>query len=208
MSIKAVVFDADGVLVFPWRFAEHLSGELGITQEATRAFFEGKFTDCLLGKADLAQVLPPYLVEWGWTGTCEEFMQLWFSVEDAVDVRMLGAAQELRGSGMICCLASNQEVHRSEYLRTVMGLAAEFDTLFFSCEIGAKKPDARFYEAVETALGLSGAQIAFWDDSPRHVAAAQERGWQAELYTNYEDFERQVREMKKAKMKKAKMELV
>ena len=200
MSIKAVIFDADGVLVFPWRFAEHLSGELGITQEATRAFFEGKFTSCLLGEADLAETLPPYLAQWGWTGSCEEFMQLWFSVEDAVDVRVLGAVQKLREVGYGCCLASNQEAHRSEYLRTVMGFGAEFDTLFFSCEIGFKKPDARFYEAVETALGLNGEEIVFWDDSPRHVAAAQERGWQAKLYTDYEDFERQVREIKLAKM--------
>ena len=191
MSIKAVIFDADGVLVFPWRFAEHLSGELGITQEATRAFFEGKFTDCLLGTRDLAAVLPPYLAEWGWTGSCEEFMQLWFSVEDAVDARFMGAAQELRGAGVTCCLASNQEEHRSEYMRTVMGFGREFDTLFFSCEIGAKKPDARFYAAVEAALGLSGEQIAFWDDSPRHVDAAKERGWRAELYTDYETFQQQ-----------------
>lgn len=196
MSIKAAVFDADGVLVFPWRFAEHLSGEFGITREATRAFFEGKFTDCLLGKADLAEALPPYLAEWGWTGSCEEFMQLWFSVEDAVDARVLGVVQELRGAGLICCLASNQEKHRAEYLRTVMGLGAEFDKLFFSCEIGAKKPDARFYEAVEAALGLSGEQIAFWDDSPGHVDVAKKRGWRAELYTSYEDWERQSVEMK------------
>ena len=198
MSVKAVVFDADGVLVFPWRFAEHLSCEFGITQEATRAFFEGKFTDCLLGKTDLAETLPPYLADWGWTGSCEEFLQLWFSVEDAVDDRVLDAARELRGAGLTCCLASNQEKHRSEYMRTVMGFGAEFDTLFFSCEIGFKKPDPRFYEAVEAALGLSGEQIAFWDDSPGHADAAKERGWQAELYTSYEDFERQLLEMKKA----------
>lgn len=197
MSIKAVIFDADGVLVFPWRFAEHLSEEFQITQEATRAFFEGKFTGCLVGKEDLADVLPPYLAEWGWAGSVEEFMQFWFSVEDAVDARVLGAAQDLRGAGLTCCLASNQEEHRSEYMRTVMGFGAEFDTLFFSCEIGAKKPNARFYEAIEAALGLSGEQIAFWDDSPRHVDAAKERGWQAELYTSYEDFERQILELKK-----------
>lgn len=196
MSVKAVIFDADGVLVFPWRFAEHLTKEFQITREATQAFFQGRFTDCLLGKEDLAEVLPPYLAEWGWTGSVGEFMQLWFSVEDAVDVRVLGAVQTLREAGFTCCLASNQEAHRSEYMRTVMGFGREFDTLFFSSELGIKKPDARFYEAVEKALGLSSKQIAFWDDSPSHVDAAKERGWQAELYTSCENFERQLQEMK------------
>ena len=144
-----------------------------------------------LGKADLSEVLPPYLAEWGWRGSCAEFMQLWFSVEDAVDVRVLAWVRTLRQSGSICCLASNQEEHRSVYMRDVMGFGAEFDRLFFSCEIGAKKPDPKFYEAIETALGLTGGQIAFWDDSPRHVEVAKERGWQAELYTTYAVFERQ-----------------
>ncbi len=197
MSIRAVVFDADGVLVFPWRFADHLSGELGITREATRAFFAGKFTDCLLGKADLAEALPPYLAEWGWARSCEEFMHLWFSVEDAVDVRVRDTVKTLREAGFVCCLASNQEQYRAEYMRTVMGFGTDFDHLFFSCEIEAKKPDARFYEAVEAALSLRGEQIAFWDDSPRHVDAAKERGWQAEMYTSYEEFERQALELKK-----------
>ena len=195
MSVKAVIFDADGVLVFPWRFAEHLNGEFQITREATRAFFEGEFTDCLLGRADLAETLPPYLAEWGWTGSVAEFMRLWFSVEDATDARVLGAVQNLRDAGHLCCLASNQEKHRADSLRPVMGFGKEFDRLFFSCEIGAKKPDAQFYEAIETALGLNGGQIAFWDDSPSHVNAAKARGWRARLYTSGDEFEQQVLEI-------------
>ena len=191
MSIQAVVFDADGVLVFPDRFSEHLTREHQITQEATRAFFQGKFHDCLLGSADLTELLPPLLKEWGWQGSAEEFMQLWFSVEDAVDGRVLEWVKTLRNAGFVCCLASNQEPHRAKYMQEVMGFSTHFDHLFFSGVLGMKKPDARFYEAIETALKLSGDQIAFWDDSPSHIDTAKRRGWQAELYTNYEEFQRQ-----------------
>ena len=191
MSIKAVISDADGVLVFPWRFAQHLTREYQITREATQAFFSGEFTDCLVGKADLAEVLPPYLAEWGWGRSVEEFMQLWFSVEDAVDEQVLNAMRMLRASGFVCCLASNQEQHRAAYMRTKMGFDAEFDALFFSCEIGAKKPDARFYKAIEDALGLPGEQIAFWDDTASHVDAAELRGWRAEKFTSAEKLEQQ-----------------
>ena len=195
MSIQAVVFDADGVLVFPDRFAEHLTREHKITKEATRAFFEGKFHDCLLGQADLGAALAPYLKEWGWQGSPEEFMQLWFSVEDAVDTRVLETAKALRDAGFVCCLASNQEPHRAEYMREVMGFSAHFDHLFFSGLLGTKKPDTKFYEAIETALGLSGEQIAFWDDSPAHIDTAKRRGWQAERYTDYEEFRRQAQKL-------------
>jgi putative hydrolase of the HAD superfamily len=195
MSIQAVIFDADGVLVFPSRFAEHLTQEHQITQEATQAFWQGKFSDCILGKADLSAVLPPYLKEWGWQGSAEEFMQLWFSVENAVDARVLDTVKTLRGAGFVCCLASNQESHRAEYIKEVMGFSAHFDYLFFSGVLGVKKPETRFYEAVETALGLRGDQIAFWDDSRSHIDTAKQRGWQAERYTNYEEFQKQAAEL-------------
>lgn len=195
MSTRAVIFDADGVIVFPWRFAAHLTREYQITQEATRAFFQGKFTDCLIGKTNLSHVLPPYLEEWGWTGSVEEFMQLWFTVEDAIDLRMLEKAKMLRDAGFVCCLASNQEEHRAEYMKMSMGFGSHFDFLFFSCEIGFKKPDERFYQAVETALRFTGDRIAFWDDTPSHIEAAQKRGWAAEIYTDYACFSRQAAEL-------------
>ena len=199
MSIQAVIFDADGVLVFPDRFAEHLTREHQITQEATRAFFQGKFHDCLLGQADLGAALEPYLKEWGWQGTADEFMQLWFSVEDAVDIRVMDTVKALRLAGFVCCLASNQEPHRAEYMKEIMGFSAHFDHLFFSGVLGMKKPEARFYEAVETALGLSGEQITFWDDSPAHIETAHQRGWSAKLYTSYEEFQRQATALMEAR---------
>ena len=80
-------------------------------------------------------------------------------------------------------------------MRTKMGFEAEFERLFFSCELGVKKPDSRFYEAVEAALGLSGKQIRFWDDTPSHIEAAKKRGWQAVLYTDSVELSRQAAEI-------------
>ena len=47
-----------GFWFFRGALREHLSREFKITQEATQAFFQGKFTECLVGKANLAEVLP------------------------------------------------------------------------------------------------------------------------------------------------------
>lgn len=66
MSIKAIIFDADGVAIFPWRAAQLFEREYGITREMVSEFFSGIFADCLIGKADLKEELPPYLERWGW----------------------------------------------------------------------------------------------------------------------------------------------
>ncbi|MCB0139116.1 MAG: hypothetical protein KDE50_04325, partial [Caldilineaceae bacterium] len=66
MAIKALLLDADGVVIFPWRFAQYLAREHGITPAQTRGFFGGVFLDCLVGRADLKEELPPFLAQWNW----------------------------------------------------------------------------------------------------------------------------------------------
>ena len=140
----------------------------------------------------MAGVLPPFLERWGWEGGYDDFVSKWLDIENAVDERVLGTVRTLRRLGYVCALATNQEQHRGHYMKTVMGFESELDRLFFSCEIGAAKPDEKFYRAIEESLGLSGPEILFWDDTPSHVDAAKKRGWRAELYTDYEDFSRKM----------------
>jgi putative hydrolase of the HAD superfamily len=188
--IEAVILDADGVVIFPWRFARYLEREQGVTPEMTRPFFRGIFDDCLVGKADLREVLPPFLREWGWPGSVDDFIVSWLETEDAVDDRVIQVVRTLRKSGLTCCLATSQERHRAEYMKTTMGFTAIFDRLFFSCELGCQKPDPAYYELIERDLGLEGKRILFWDDSGVNVESARKRGWNAEVYTEFEPFEK------------------
>jgi putative hydrolase of the HAD superfamily len=189
MMIEAVILDADGVVIFPWRFARYLEREHGITPEMTRPFFRGIFDDCLVGKADLKDVLPPFLQAWGWSGSLDEFVSSWLETEDAVDDRVIKAVCTLRSSGLICCLATSQERHRAQYMKTTMGFTTVFDRLFLSCELGCQKPDPAYYELIERDLGLEGKRILFWDDSARNVESARKQGWNAEVYVDFVSFE-------------------
>ncbi len=106
-----------------------------------------------------------------------------------MDSRIVSVIRSLRQSDLVCCLATNQEKHRGQYMRNHMGFSVLFDHLFFSYTLATKKPDALFYQKVEDALGLKGDQILFWDDSPSHIAAAKARGWHAELYSTFDALE-------------------
>ncbi len=191
MSLRAVIFDADGVLVHANRFKGYLEQKLA--RGTTGEFFGGPFQKCLIGEADMADTLPPFLEHWGWEGGYDDFVSTWLDIENAVDERVLETIQDLRRLGYVCALATNQEQHRGHYMKTTMGFESEFDRLFFSYKIGAAKPDEKFYRTIEEALGLSGPEILFWDDTRSHIDAAKKRGWRAELYTDYEDFSRKMR---------------
>jgi hypothetical protein len=51
-KLRAICFDADGVVVYPQlQFSRYLNQKYGISPEMTREFFRGVFNDCLVGKA-------------------------------------------------------------------------------------------------------------------------------------------------------------
>ena len=195
MTIKAILFDADGVVIQPpFLYAGYLERACGITREGTRYFFTGEFIDCLKGKTELRKALEAHLPQWGWEAGADAFVDLWLLMEDRVDERLMGRIQSLRAAGYVCGLATLQERNRAEYMRNQMGFSGLFDGLFFSCEVGWVKPEMEYYRAVQERLGLQGGEILFWDDSMKNVKTARQFGWQAEFYSGFEDFDQKLQD--------------
>ncbi len=79
-------------------------------------------------------------------------------------------------------IASNYAEWYTEILKRLPRIHEGMDYLFFSCEMGVRKPDASYYELIETALRkglpqLKASEIFFTDDRQINLDAAQERGW-------------------------------
>jgi len=190
MNIKAMCFDADGVVINPqMQFSKFLAENYRITPAMTTAFFEGVMEECLVGRLKVEDVLQPYLQDWGWPGTLEAFIETWYDQDNCVDRRLTAAIQQLRERGIQCCLATSQEGGRARYMREVMGFQEIFDVLFISCEIGCKKPDPAFFRHIQEHLNLDGAAVLFWDDRSENVEAAQWFGWNAEVYKDFPAFQ-------------------
>jgi putative hydrolase of the HAD superfamily len=181
-SGRALVFDADGVLIEPWGFADALENLHGISRDSTADFFAGPFQTCLAGGASLANVLLPYLSRWGWRESTDSFIALWLKADDRPVVDVFKAIEAVRRPGDICCVASNQERVRAAYIANEMGFASRFDRLYFSCALGAIKPKHAFYQKVQDDLGIASEHILFWDDSHQNVDAAAAFGWNAYVY--------------------------
>lgn len=183
-----LVFDADGVVIdSSYRFMRYLQQELKVPPERSGEFFGGAFRECLIGRADLKEVIVPFLAEWGWSGSVEGLLRLWFDLENIVNQDLLRLVRSLREQGYPCAVATNQEKHRLAYIRDEMRFSVLFDAVFGSAELGEAKPSAGFYRLVTERLGVRPEDIIFWDDSEANVEAARAFGWRAERYTGADD---------------------
>jgi putative hydrolase of the HAD superfamily len=193
--ISTILFDVDGVLVTSDPFSVTLAREHHITTDMTVPFFRGPFRQCLTGHADLKAEIASHLPTWGWRGSVEEFLDLWFTTSQQLDANLLAAAQRLRQRGIHCYLATNQERYRTDYLLTRMGLASQFDGCYSSAHIGYMKDNPAFFQQVlQTLPGTPASDVLFWDDSPGNVATARIVGLLAEVYTTFVDFEQRLRQ--------------
>jgi putative hydrolase of the HAD superfamily len=182
--IKVIIFDADGVLIYNKRkFSVLLAEKYGITLEMTLPFFTGPFQDCLVGKADLKEIISPYLVTWGWNKGVGAFLDLWFQAEHNINEELIEYIKEFRKKGILCILGTNNEKYRFEYMMNEMGLASVFDKTYASAHLGHKKPNKEFFEEIIKDLGdIKKEEILLWDDDPKNIKGAKEFGINTELY--------------------------
>ena len=67
-------------------------------------------------------------------------------------------------------------------MRTV-GLAEHVDGIYYSAQIGARKPGQDFFDKVASTMGFPAGEILLVDDSPDNTRAAQAAGWKAIHWT-------------------------
>lgn len=195
MSVQAVLFDADGVVMNGKPFAHYLENELGVPKEKSDPFFQDIFEHCLVDKRDLKEEIAPYLTDWGVDMSVDEFLLYWFDSANVIDHGILSNVRELRKKKIICSLATNQEKHRTEYIIERMYFKDKFDHIFSSAHIGARKPDQEFFVHIHDQLQLPKEAVVFWDDVEENVKAAEAFGFQAFLYEGYKPYQKQMKKI-------------
>jgi putative hydrolase of the HAD superfamily len=183
--IKAIVFDADGVIVRPRTFFISRATELyGIPKQEFMAFIHSEFKHCTTGELELLDVLPEYLTRWNVPVEPQTFVQQWVEHEHHIDTALLEQIQTFRANGIPCYLGTNQERNRANYMKLEMGFTHSLDSVFASSDLGFRKPDIEFYKSLQDKIQVPASEILFWDDSLENVAAAREAGWNAEVFLN------------------------
>jgi putative hydrolase of the HAD superfamily len=185
-SIQAVVFDLGRVLVdFDWQRAlGEVSERTGLsTSEIKRRLVPDQaFTGFEVGRlsahefhAQFEQILELKM-------PFDHFTIRWNSIFTREIAEVVGLAQRLRDRpGVRVAILSNTNVLHAEYLRGRFGWLREWDHVYMSHEIGARKPDARAYEIVLERIGVGADRTAFVDDLPQNIEAARALGMRGVL---------------------------
>jgi len=184
LTPTAVLFDADGVLQrapadLQVRLTQMLGGALS-DRDACMADYFAAEAPCLTGAADFAEALASVIAKW--KATCEAAILLaeWRTIE--VDASILALIADLRGSGVYCALASNQERHRALHMSETLAYRDVFDREFYSCHLGHMKPSPDYFHEIVRLAGLDPARTLFIDDRIDNVEAARRAGLRAEQF--------------------------
>lgn len=189
---KAILFDADGVLIINAEyFSKTYARANGVALDLMVPFFTGPFLECRNGRMDTEQALAPFLSQWNWDKSAAEFIELWCNTEDNPDTEALELVQMLRTQKVYCCLATDNEQHRTDYIRNAMGFAAQFDAIYSSCEVGIAKESVEFFATVVPAVCrqalCSPEEILFIDDDAKNIAVARAYGLATHHYIGLPD---------------------
>lgn len=195
MNIKAIIFDADGVVInSPGYFSVQYEKEFGVSNDVMLPFFKGIFQEAVVGKADLKELLVPEIGKWKWEGTIDELLTWWFKAEHYVDERIVKEIQRLQAKDIKCCLGTKQEKYRAAYIRKDMGFEKIFDELYISCDMGCKKPEREFFEFIQNDLAkkysVKPEEIMLWDNKRENITASKKLGWQSHLYDGFENMQK------------------
>lgn len=184
MPIRAVLWDADGVLLHDppgWDLAAALEA-IGGTSFAAAVFSSERAA--LLGEVALVECLDGVIRAEACgvrqAVSAGSLLTLW--ERSLRDERALAEVASVRSAGIACYLATNQNDHRRAWMRDHLGVDAEFDGTFYSCDLGVAKPDSAYFVEVVERLGLEPESVGFLDDSAQNVAAALAVGIRAAVY--------------------------
>jgi HAD superfamily hydrolase (TIGR01509 family) len=95
---------------------------------------------------------------------------------------MIALHAELRRRGVPTYIFSNTNDLAIEHVERNFPFFKNVDGYIYTCEVGAMKPDAKIYAAMEKLCGRSGADIIYLDDRVENVEAGLVRGWRAILH--------------------------
>jgi len=185
MKPEIVVFDLGKVLVdFDYSIAvSRIAGRSKLSPPGVEQFFfhSPLLVDYESGRLTRQDFFEQARQATGFRGTIVEFGDFFADIFTEIP-QMIELLAALRRQNIPTYIFSNTNDLAVEHIRRNFPFFRKFDGYIYSYEVGAMKPDAKIYKALEKLASRRGAEIIYLDDRPENVAGGAARGWQAILH--------------------------
>lgn len=170
--IKAVLFDFDGVLTTDktgsLTTTRYLSQRTGIALPRVQSAFRRFNDELTLGRTTHEQVWDSICGELGQRLSIDLLKEAFESTP--MSARMLGLARELRSRYSVGIVTDNKS-DRIDHLKRLHDLAAVFNPIAVSAEVGMSKEDPRIFLGVLEQLEVGPGECVFIDNSRENLVA-------------------------------------
>lgn len=189
-TIKAIIFDVDGVLIsskdeqgeYIWH--KNIQAKLGIDAKCLSSIYSGNWSLVMKGMLNMQQHVANVFSECSIDLPIDSFIDYWLKNDLKINESIVTLIRQLKTHKRY--LGTNQDFLRAAVIWNKFG--QDFDGFFPSCQLGAIKPEVNFFKHIENALNLASHEIAFIDDSKTHIETATRLGWICHHYKNIEGF--------------------
>ncbi len=181
MTIEVVLFDLGGVLI-------ELGGMADMSffaREEEESELWRRWLECPwvrrfeTGQCDADSFAKGMVETWSMTIGPDEFLAAFTSWPRGFFPGAREMIESIDASRRVACFSNTNALHADRHT-TEFGIAALFETRFFSHEMGVLKPDREAFEFVVEALGCAPEQILFLDDNEINVRGARAAGLRAQ----------------------------
>lgn len=195
-----LALDVDGVVVDPLRggagdWTDVATARFGIEAGWMRPFFQGPWSDVVVGRQPVEAALAEALEEQGSSVDVEDFLTCWLEADAVLHEHVISAVVGWAAAGAVVALVTNQEHRRAAFLRELLSPRMEIASLVYSAELGVAKPHPEFFVRADQQIRADCPEVksvVFIDDSEQNVRAALAHGWTAVHFSNAPTWQREV----------------
>lgn len=178
-TIRAVVFDMDGVIIDSHSISRQLISECGqrhgvafddLDMQAWQGLSAGEFWDYAIQKYELDETSEFYQSDY----PVDEEIRRYANLEPIAGVVHL--LNELERYGMRLALATGGSRYRMKAVLDLFRLDAKFEVALSADDVARSKPDPEIYRLAAARLGLPTCECMVVEDSPQGIHAAVQAG--------------------------------
>ncbi len=196
-SIKAIVFDLDGVY-FNKGKAEFLSSlaHYGVKEANAKSVFltSQHMADYKLGKIDDNEFWTWAESQWNTGLSNHELIELMLDGY-VIDERVAQLATRVQHAGYKTLICSNNFPARINGLERKFGFLQQSDTAVFSYQVHAAKPSTEIFAELLRRSGRQPQEIVYADDKPTALTGAKDLGINTLVYTDFDTYRDDLQEL-------------